>query len=109
MFFCKLGQASWAGTGCNEIQCTHLSKLTCLEEPPAVAATLVVPYWPAQAWFQQLVELAVSVDTQELQTVAVPPGWLHGSARTALTGAMLSCIRVVGRLDGLSSRVIAAA
>ena len=75
-----------------------------LFEQPAVSATVVVPYWPAQAWFQQLLELAVSVETQELAAVAAPPSWLHGSARTALTGGMLTFIRVVGRPAGVNSR-----
>ena len=76
-----------------------------LFEQPAVNATVVVPYWPAQSWFQQLLELAVSVETRELAQIAAPPAWLHGSARTALTGAMLSCIRVAGRPVGCSSHV----
>ena len=75
-----------------------------LFEAPAVGATLVVPYWPAQAWFQQLLELAVTVETRELAAVAAPPSWLHGSARTALSGVMLSFIRVEGRPAGVSSR-----
>lgn len=73
-----------------------------LYEAPAVGATIVVPYWPAQAWFQQFLELAVSVETHELSSIAVPPAWLHGSARTALSGVMLSVIRVAGRPDGLT-------
>ena len=73
-----------------------------LFEQPAIRATVVVPYWPAQAWFQQLLEVAVSVETHELSQVAAPPAWLHGSARTALTGAMLSVIRVPGRPVGSS-------
>ena len=75
-----------------------------LFESPAVNATVVVPYWPAQAWFQQLLELAVTVETQELAAVAAPPAWLHGSARTALSGGMLTFIRVEGRPVGVSSQ-----
>ena len=56
-----------------------------LFETPAASATLVVPYWPAQAWFQQLLELATRVETHALASVAMLPAWLHGSARTALS------------------------
>ena len=73
-----------------------------LFEAPGVSATLVVPYWPAQMWFQQLLELAVTVETHDLAAVAAPPSWLHGSARTALTGGMLAFIRVAGRPVGFS-------
>lgn len=79
-----------------------------LFESPGASATLVVPYWPAQAWFQQLLELAVRVETHALASLAMLPAWLHGSARTALTGGMLTVIRVEGRPvgpSGPSSRV----
>ena len=75
-----------------------------LFEDPAASATLVVPYWPAQAWFQHLLELAVSVETHAISSVAELPGWLHGSARTALSGGMLSFIRVAGRPAGSTAR-----
>ena len=74
-----------------------------LYESPGASATLVVPYWPAQAWFQQLLELAVHAETHALAAVAMLPGWLHGSARTALSGAMLSFIRVEGRPAGITA------
>ena len=79
-----------------------------LFETPAASATLVVPYWPAQAWFQQLLELAVRVETHAIASVAMLPDWLHGSARTALTGGMLSFIRVEGRPAGSTARSSAA-
>ena len=75
-----------------------------LWERPSVKATIVAPYWPAQAWFQQLTELSVVVETRALATVATPPAWLPGSARTALTGAMLSVFRVGVRPVGASSQ-----
>ena len=75
-----------------------------LWECPAACATLVVPYWPAQAWFQQLLELAVRVETHAISSVAMLPAWLHGSARTALTGGMLSFVRVEGRPAGATAR-----
>lgn len=75
-----------------------------LFEQPAVSATVVTPYWPAQAWFQQLTELAVSVETHSITSLAEFPAWLHGSARTALSGAMLSVFRVVGRPVGPTVR-----
>ena len=71
-----------------------------LIERPAVAATLVVPHWPAQAWFQQLVDVAAHVETRPLAVVARPAAWLPTSARTALSGAMLTFVRVAGRPDG---------
>ena len=75
-----------------------------LYEQPAVSATVVAPFWPAQAWFQQLTELAVRVETHGLHSLALLPGWLHGSARTALSGAMLTLFRVAGRQAGTTDR-----
>jgi len=71
-----------------------------LHERLAVAATPVVPHWPAQAWFQQLTEIAAHVETRPLAAAAQPAAWLPSSARTALSGAMLTFVRVAGRLDG---------
>lgn len=71
-----------------------------LHELPSVAATVVTPHWPAQAWFQQLAEIAVRAETRPLGSIAAPPAWLPGSARHALSGAMLTCFRVPGRLGG---------
>lgn len=68
-----------------------------LHEHPHVACTVVAPYWPAQAWFQQLSELSVHVEAWAWHDVAQAPAWLHGSAHTALTGAMLTFFRVAGR------------
>lgn len=68
-----------------------------LFERPGVAATVVAPYWPAQPWFQQLGELATHVELRRLHDVARCPPQLHGSARHALTGAMLVFFRVEGR------------
>ena len=72
-----------------------------LYETPSVACTVVTPYWPAQAWFQQLTELAVRVEVRAWHDVAAAPTWLHGSAQHALTGAMLAFFRVEGRPAGL--------
>jgi hypothetical protein len=69
-----------------------------LQEHGGIAATVVTPYWPAQAWFQQLTELAVHVEVRPWAEMATCPAWLPGSARTALFGAMLACFRVPGRL-----------
>ena len=69
-----------------------------MNEQPAVAATLVVPHWPAQAWFQQLISIADHVETVSAAAVARPADWLPVSARTALSGAMLSFVRVPGLL-----------
>ena len=69
-----------------------------LHEHPGVACTLVAPYWPAQAWFQQLSELATHAEVRALHEVARPPAWLPASARHGLTGAMLIFFRVAGRL-----------
>ena len=57
----------------------------------------MTPYWPAQAWFQLLGEIAVSVEVRPVYAVARPPPQLHGSARHALGGAMLAIFRVEGR------------
>ena len=80
-----------------------------LFEQPDVTATLVVPYWPAQAWFQQLVELASLVEVHALTSIAAPPAWLPGSARTALTGAMLTYIHIAGRRAGATAQATAVA
>ena len=50
----------------------------------------MVPHWPAQAWFQGLASIADEAETRPLHEVASPPGWLPGSARHALSGAMLA-------------------
>ena len=71
-----------------------------LHERPAIAATVVVPHWPAQAWFQQLTELAEHVETWPLAAAARPADWLPTSALTALSGAMLTFVRVAGRRGG---------
>ena len=73
-----------------------------LQEQPLVEATLVVPHWPAQAWWQQLTDVAVHVETRPLHLVARPAAWLPTSARTALSGAMLSFVRVEAPRDGCS-------
>ena len=75
-----------------------------LFERPSASATVVAPFWPAQAWFQQLTELAICVETHALAELAVFPAWLHGSARTALSGAMLALFRVEGRPAGATDR-----
>ena len=74
-----------------------------LHERPTVTATLVVPHWPAQAWFQVLASIADHVETRPLSEVARPAAWLPSSARTALSGAMLSFVRVAGLQGGRSS------
>ena len=71
-----------------------------LHERPLLAATLVVPHWPAQAWFQQLAAIADHVETWPLAEVARPAAWLPSSARTALSGAMLTFVRVAGHRAG---------
>ena len=76
-----------------------------LQEQPLVEATLVVPHWPAQAWWQQLTDVAVHVETRALAQVARPAAWLPTSARTALSGAMLSFVRVAAPRDGRSGGV----
>ena len=62
-----------------------------------IQATVVVPYWPAQAWFQQLSEVAVHVELWPALSVATPLVGLHGSARHALSGATLAFIRIEAR------------
>jgi biotin operon repressor len=75
-----------------------------LHEQPQVAATVVVPHWPAQAWFQGLASIADEAETRPLHEVASPPGWLPGSAQHALSGAMLTCFRVPAHRGGCSAR-----
>ena len=71
-----------------------------LQERPAITATVVTPYWPAQAWFQQLADIAETVESRPIATVAQTPGWLPDSARRALTGATLTYFRVAGHRGG---------
>lgn len=75
-----------------------------LQEHPDVSATVVVPYWPAQPWFQQLTELAAHCEVAPVSAWATPPPQQHSSARHALSGAMLACVRVEGRPAGCSRR-----
>ena len=75
-----------------------------LHEQPQIAATLLVPHWPAQAWFQRLASIADEAETLPLYEVAAPPGWLPGSAQHALSGAMLTCFRVPGHQGGSRHR-----
>ena len=71
-----------------------------LHERPSLSATLVVPHWPAQAWWQQLIDVAEHVETLPLRSVASPAPWLPSSALTALSGAMMSYVRVQAPLAG---------
>ena len=71
-----------------------------LVEQPSVAATVVTPYWPAQAWFQLLTEIAVEIEVEALTAAATPPPWLHESARHGLIGAQLTFFRVEGHRAG---------
>ena len=72
-----------------------------LWEHPSVRGTVVAPYWPAQAWFQQLSEVAARVEVWAWSDAAQAPTWLHASARHALTGAMLAFFRVGAPPAGL--------
>jgi hypothetical protein len=63
----------------------------------AVRATLVVPYWPAQAWFQMLADAAVHVELWPAHRIASMPLALHASARHVLSGETLAIIRVEAR------------
>jgi len=65
-----------------------------LFEQPSLRATLVTPFWPTQAWFQQLTQLAVHVEVRSALQVAAAPAWLPVSGRRALSGAMLAFFRV---------------
>lgn len=65
-----------------------------LFERPSLLATVVTPYWPTQAWFQQLTALALHVEVQPALRVAAAPAWLPASGRHALSGAMLAYFRV---------------
>lgn len=71
-----------------------------LHEQPGISCTIVAPYWPAQAWFQQLGEVAVHMEVRAWSDVATAPLALSGSAQHALSGAMLVFFRVAGRPHG---------
>ena len=93
---------SWAGVN-NYVFAppTELPRVAqLLHECPSAAATLIVPHWPAQAWFQRIAELATHAETRALSDVAAPPGWLPASAQHALSGAMLTFFRVPGHPGG---------
>ena len=71
-----------------------------LFERPSIACTVVAPYWPTQAWFQQLVDVSLHVEICAASTVSTLPPALHASARHAMAGATLAFIRVPGCLRG---------
>ena len=64
---------------------------------PPLRATVVAPHWPAQAWYQQLLEAASYVELWPVFDVCRPPSGLHGSAHHALSGATLAFFRVEAR------------
>ena len=68
-----------------------------LAEHPEVRATVVTPYWPAQAWFQQLSAISPEVEIRACAEMAEQPSELCGSGRHALSGAMLAFFRVPER------------
>lgn len=67
---------------------------------PQLQATIVAPHWPAQAWYQQLVEAASYVELWPAVQVCRPPPGLHASAQHALSGATLAFFRIEVRQDG---------
>ena len=71
-----------------------------LWEHPSVRGTIIAPYWPAQAWFQQLSEVAAHVEVWAWSDAARAPT-LHASAQHALSGAMLAFFRVGASPAGL--------
>lgn len=71
-----------------------------LAENPNVSATLVTPHWPAQAWYQRLLEIASHAELWPVRAVATSPPQLHASAQHALSGATLAFFRVPARLAG---------
>ena len=73
-----------------------------LASRPDLQATVVAPHWPAQAWYQQLLEAASYVELWPALQVCMLPRGLHGSARHALSGATLAFFRVEVR-QGTSS------
>ena len=92
----------WAGTNSYVFAPpTELPRVAqLLQECPSAAATLVVPHWPAQAWFQGLASIATHAETRALADVASPPSGLPPSAQHALSGAMLTFFRVPGHPGG---------
>ena len=65
-----------------------------LAETPRAAATVITPFWPAQAWYQRLTTLATSIEVRGVAQMARPPPALHASGRHALSAAMLTTFRV---------------
>ena len=64
---------------------------------PAVQATLLVPYWPAQAWFQQLTERADRIEVWAASQALRVPSLLHGSAQHVLSGMHVALARVASQ------------
>ena len=98
---CWTGEVNYAFPPASELP--RVAQL--LHEQPTVAATVVAPHWPAQPWFQLLASIADNVETRPLADVATAADWLPASARTALSGAMLSFFRVAGHRAGCSAAV----
>ena len=70
-----------------------------LASQPLLRATVVAPHWPAQAWYQQLLEASSYVELWPALSVCTPPSGLHGSAQHVLSGATLAFFRVEARQD----------
>ena len=92
---------SWAGE--NNYAFPPVAELPALAQllysQPSVRATVVAPHWPAQAWYQQLVEVASYVELWPALSVCRPPAGLHSSAHHVLSGATLAFFRIEGRMD----------
>ena len=91
-----LAQADWKGE--NNYCFPPIAELPALAQllssQPSLQATVVAPWWPAQAWSQALVEVASHVELWPALSACTPPSGLHGSAQHVLSGATLAFFRI---------------
>jgi hypothetical protein len=76
---------------------SELSRLAQHLRESGAAATVVVPHWPAQPWFQQLSTLAAESMTYAPTPGLFSPGKLGGSEHSGSTPWHVTCFRVPRR------------
>ena len=92
-------QSDWAAENnwCNP-PWSELDRLAQLLRETGAAATVVVPHWPAQAWFQQLQALASDTRSWQPRADLFCPGRLGSSEPIGPPGWPITCFRIPGRL-----------
>jgi len=91
-------QANWPAENnwCNP-PWSELDRLAQLLRETKAAATVVVPHWPAQAWFQQLQEMACDSRSWQPQANLFCPGRLGSSEPVGPPSWPITCFRILDR------------